>query len=380
MRSAVDVLFPFGFPQPTAWYLTLYVAVFALHQALVHYVVAGSLYVAWATLFPGASDSPRASQPLAATLRDWMPFALGAAITAGVAPLLIVQLLYPRGFYTANLLLAWRWMVVVPVLALAFYLCYLLKSALLVRWPLWARRAVALAAAISFVFVGFCWSANHLLASQEASWPEVYASGELPLSILEVAARLTIWIGGAFATLAVMAGWQLELSQGPHVETRRLTLLTLSGLSLAVLAGLAYMWQSNTLSGAVWSRLAFPYFLVALLGGALQAGGWTWLHFSGRRRRAALALASVGCVLGLLSVSVLREALRLNSINIEALFANHAAAAEIGGLSVFLLFAVINFGLIGGCFWLVRRALVQPTREEAAPTPQTKTSPESVIV
>ena len=45
------------------------------------------------------------SDPLAAPLRDWLPFVLSAAITAGIAPLLFVQILYQRAFYTANLLL-----------------------------------------------------------------------------------------------------------------------------------------------------------------------------------------------------------------------------------------------------------------------------------
>ena len=102
----MDSMFPFGFPGPTAFYLTLLVLTFALSQALMHYVLAGCLYVAWATMWPGKGGVPRDQQPLAATLRDWMPFLLGAAITAGVAPLLFIQIVYQRQFYTANLFVA----------------------------------------------------------------------------------------------------------------------------------------------------------------------------------------------------------------------------------------------------------------------------------
>ncbi|HEY2760898.1 MAG TPA: hypothetical protein VGI75_09145, partial [Pirellulales bacterium] len=95
----MDQVFPFGLPWPTELYTTLYVLTFALHQALMHYVLAGSLYVAWTLAFPGTGAISRSQRPIAAALRDWMPFALGAAITAGVAPLLFVQILYQREFY-----------------------------------------------------------------------------------------------------------------------------------------------------------------------------------------------------------------------------------------------------------------------------------------
>src|SRR5665213_3159326 len=120
----MNELFPFGLPWPTVFYLTLYLLTFILHQAFMHYVLAGSMYVAWATIWPGRGPVPLTEQPLAAVLRDWMPFLLSAAITAGVAPLLFIQIVYQHQFYTANLLLWWRWMIVVPVLIIAFYLLY----------------------------------------------------------------------------------------------------------------------------------------------------------------------------------------------------------------------------------------------------------------
>ncbi|MDB5335459.1 MAG: hypothetical protein JWN70_1078, partial [Planctomycetaceae bacterium] len=69
----MNLPFPLGFPAPTAFYLTLYVLTFALHQAFMHYVLAGSLYVAWSTTFPGRESVSRNDQPIAATLRDWLP-------------------------------------------------------------------------------------------------------------------------------------------------------------------------------------------------------------------------------------------------------------------------------------------------------------------
>jgi hypothetical protein len=363
----MDTLFPFGFPAATAWYLTLYVATFMLHQALVHYVVAGSLYVTWATLFPGQQPTPRAAQPLAATLRDWLPFGLGAAITTGVAPLLFVQILYQRAFYTANLLLAWRWLVVIPVLGIAFYSLYLGKTSRFDHWRRSVQGAVALVTTGALLFVGFCWTSNHLLSLREASWPAVYAGGALPLSSLVVVTRLLVWLGGALVTMSAIAGWQLSLWEPTAdgrplaVETRRLAILSLVGTVLAFVAGLANISQSAELSRMLWTRLAAPYAIAVLFGAALQASAWIWQLRCAQLSRVPLAIASAGTALALLGAAVLREVIRLASVDLDSLDSRHAEAAHVGGLGVFLLLAVVNIGLIGGCVWLVRWGLRRPS-------------------
>src|SRR5262245_4673257 len=63
--------------------LALYVATLALHAVFIGYVVAGTAYAVVQAL-------RRADDPLAATVRDRLPFMLGCGITAGVAPLLFI--------------------------------------------------------------------------------------------------------------------------------------------------------------------------------------------------------------------------------------------------------------------------------------------------
>ncbi len=135
----MDRMFPFGFESHLSFYLVVYVLTLVVHVFLMAYVLAGSLWLSWVTLFPGSDSIPRTKQPLARILRDWMPFALSGAITAGVAPLLFVQILYRQQFYSANLLLGWRWMVVIPVLVSAFYLLYIVKSKVVSRMSLLVR-------------------------------------------------------------------------------------------------------------------------------------------------------------------------------------------------------------------------------------------------
>ena len=90
---------------------------------------------------------------------------LGTAITAGVAPLLFVQILYKESFYTANLLLFHRWMAILPVLIVAFYSLYWLKSGMRESWPR-LTMLVRWIPLVSFLFVGWAWAENHMLMSE----------------------------------------------------------------------------------------------------------------------------------------------------------------------------------------------------------------------
>lgn len=358
----MSVLFPFNLPGPTAFYVTLLVLTFAVSQACMHYVVAGSLYVAWATLFPGRASVPRGDQPLGATLRDWLPFLLSAAITAGVAPLLFIQVVYQRHFYTANLLLSWRWMVVVPVLIAAFYLLYLLKSKVMERWPVAVRAALAWGTAGCFVFVGFCWTANALLGINETRWPEIYITGSMPFAPVEIVSRMLIWMGAAFMTLPAIVAWQLRWRQDFFTEveaavgTRSLAVMAWGGQLVLIVASWTYLNFLGTPARQVLTDSAvLPHVIAALVGMILQTAWWIVQWRSGRLCRHRLVAVSIGSVSMLLGISFVREALRVSALDMTQLYPRHAAAAQVGGFSVCVVFAVLIFAMIGWCVVIVRR-------------------------
>ncbi|MBD3675450.1 MAG: hypothetical protein HUJ26_18210 [Planctomycetaceae bacterium] len=356
----METLFPFGFPTPTAFYLTLYVLTFVLHQALMHYVLAGSGYLAWCNLVPGDGETPRTAQPLAKILRDWMPFALSAAITAGVAPLLFVQIVYPTEFYTANLLLWWRWMIVIPVLIVVFYLLYLVKTRRYSEWSFLARTSIAVFVSACFLFVGFCWTANHLISMHPDKWPGIYETGRTELSNMEVLLRMLIWTGGAFPTMCLMAAWQLPPSSTDsqiRLEEWRLARAALGGLFLATLAGIVYLVRLDDLSrGLILGSLGGPYLGITILGLLVQGGLWFLILQRGGRPVYRVILSG-GCTLALVGASVLRETIRLAHLDLEKLASHHEQAADIGGWLVFLVMAVVNVAVIGVCVVMVRRGL-----------------------
>jgi hypothetical protein len=364
----MNTLFPFGFPWQSVLYLVLYVVTLVIHVVFMNYVLAGSGYVALAGLF-SRGDRSGMVRPMVATVRDWLPFMLGAAITAGVAPLLFVQILYKYNFYTANLLGFHRWMAILPILIVAFYILYLLKADRIRQWPRVVSISLSVIAFLCFAFVAYSWTENYLLSvAGRDVWRDAYVDDSLFYGETQLVPRLAIWFIGALPTMALMVSWQLWYAQGvdrPEVggEVRHCATLAMAGLAATLIAGIVYFSVAGgQLRLAFYSWLAGPWFVLAVLGFAAQAFAWWRQRPASSFESKWLTLASIGAVLTLLGMTVTREAIRLKVIGgseFESVLApHHAEAAEKGGIVVFLFFFVANILVIAYCFRLVKKGLV----------------------
>lgn len=357
----MNTMFPFGFPWPTAFYLVFYVATLVLHWVFMQYVLAGSAYTVAARLLPAKADAPR---PIDDLLRDWLPLMLSGAITAGIAPLLFLQILYQRQFYTANVLLFHRWMAILPTLIVGFYLLYLLRSKRFDAWPLAVRLAVAGATFACFGFVAWSWTENHLLSLNSGVWSEQYVSGRLMYHSKQLLPRLVMWFVMAFPTMATIIAWQLwytaARSNAEIPGRRRTCAVALAGLLLSAAAtGIYVMVLTADQRDVIYSPLSLPYVIMAFAGWVIQIAAWAFQYKNARLRPIWLVLASLGIALTLTGVAVAREALRIAAIDLPALYARHAAAAKVGGLATFFVFVVINSALITWAILLVRRGMKQ---------------------
>jgi len=340
-------------------YMVLYALTLALHVVFMSYVLAGSGYMAvWAVRrWLGRGD---AGDPVAETVRDWLPFGLGVAITAGVAPLLFVQILYKKYFYTANLLLFNRWMAIVPVLMAGFYLLYLAKAKSVDGWSARARAAVSVGAFACFLFVAFSFADNHMLAmSGQVVWVERYA--QHPLFAVDglTPLRLGVWLCGAVPVFATIAGWQLR--GGEHRVTA-VAYPALVGIAGAVgFAALYYNSLTALQRDFTTGAFARPYTVVLVVGLVCQLVAWAWQLRLRRFAKSPLILASIGAVMAILGTVVVRESLRLGALGSEQLFALHKRAATAGGMPLFVLFGVVNGAVIAWCFVMTRRGLRNDT-------------------
>jgi len=358
----VNSAFPFGFPGPTAFYLGAYVLSLVAHVVFMNYVLGGAafLFVRSARAVFGKKE-PDALFDL---LKDWLPFALSAAITAGIAPLLFVQILYKKWFYTANLLLFHRWMAILPALIVAFYLLYALKTAFVKARPRLFLVCSA-GALLCFLFTALSWTENYLLARNEGVWASMYASRAMVYRSQETLPRMLLWCVGALPTLATLLGWQLFRRErtGQEVDPkdpRRVARIGLFGLIAAGACAAGYASAIGPAGRAsATGPLAMPWLVTAAIGAAAQGLAWILYLKTNKRRGIFLGVATAGLLLSILGTTCVREVLRITALDFPSLYADHARAAAMGGRTLFVLFFVINASL---ATWAIRASLTRASR------------------
>jgi hypothetical protein len=171
MLMTIPVPDPIPLPAPVwlLWFLLM--LTFFLHILPMNFVLGGSIVAA---VSGGRGRDGR--DPHHAELARWMshamPVAVAATITLGVAPLLFLQVLYGRLFFTGSVLMGWFWLAVVPLLILAYYGTYLLSFKGEALGP--TAGPVRWFTALFFLIIGFFYSNNMSLMLRSEAFGEMY--------------------------------------------------------------------------------------------------------------------------------------------------------------------------------------------------------------
>jgi hypothetical protein len=317
-------MWPFTADTRGLW-LVMYILTFALHAVFVGYVLAGTVYAL-------VQAVRKADDAIAARVRDRLPFMLGLGITAGVAPLLFLQLLYQRHFYSANLIAGPRWGAVVPALILGFYALYFAKAK-----ERWRRHALAVGAAC-FLFVAWSWTELHLLARDEAAWRAMYSAGDRLYGEAGVAPRLLLWLGWMTVLFAAVAMWSASIEQ-----RRRLAAIALAGRFVTAIAASWLYARGGMADAHGW---------LYLLGAALAVELAGWIAILRAPAGIGVMLATGGATAALVAGAVVREAPR-----IALLEPPRPAALEAGGFPMFA--STVLFG-IAAIAWVVKTVRTAP--------------------
>lgn len=148
---------PLPLPAPgwMLWFLLM--LTFLLHILPMNFVLGGSILGGISEALGRGGGRPH-HRTLVAWLGKATPVAVAAAISLGVAPLLFVQVLYGRLFFTSSVLMAWPWLLIVPLLILAYYGAYLraFKGENLGS----AGPVVGWVSVVFFLIIGFTFSNN----------------------------------------------------------------------------------------------------------------------------------------------------------------------------------------------------------------------------
>jgi len=159
-------LIPFAdtIPAPAWVFIVLEQLLFLLHILLVNAVLGGAIIV----LFKRFSGNEVAAAEQNLPVAKKLPVMVALAINLAIPPLLFLQVVYGHLFYSSSVLMAVYWIIIIPILILAYYGTYI-HVGKFTKSPLFSKLAL-LTAIVLILYVGFMLVANNALMEQPDSW------------------------------------------------------------------------------------------------------------------------------------------------------------------------------------------------------------------
>ena len=290
----IPALDPSPVPGPPALLVVLWIVTFFLHLLFVNAALGGAIFAAVlpASLCPA---SRRALTLFVAEINSW---AVSLAITFAIAPLLFVQTLYGRFFYTATVLIAPVWLGLLVLLMLAYYLNWAAKFRL--RAGKDATLFLA-ATALLYLVIAAIQTGVHLISVQPSLWSVFLARPALVLWDPTFLPRFLHFVLAAVTMAAILpAAFPKALGQAAPESAR-------CGLLVALVATGAQFPVGLWLLGVLPKSVIF----------GLMTGGI-----------AKMAPLSLGILLGLALLGLLvRAATAPGNVRLARVVLGHFAAA-----------------------------------------------------
>lgn len=227
--SLIPALDPAPLPGPPWLFQVLWVLTFFIHLLFVNTVLGGSLLAAAA---PFASRGRREIRTLFVEVNSW---AIAFAVTFGIAPLLFVQVVLGRFFYSATILVAWAWLGVLGLLTVGYYLNYVAKFRL--RAGKDAGLPVVLEAAC-FVAIAAIQVTVNLLHMQPGRWQKVAGQAWAALADPSFAPRFLHFVLAAVAMAGALAAFVAVRRAGKGGDREALAGMARFGIRAALVATL----------------------------------------------------------------------------------------------------------------------------------------------
>jgi hypothetical protein len=204
-------------PVSWGWFHFLLLLTFPFHLLAMNAMV-GGLGIAIYQHFRGGETGRRLAHRIAVAL----PLVIAFVVNFGVAPLLLVQVLYGQFLYTSSILMGAFWILVVPILLIAYYGAYLYDF----RFTRLGAAApwIGMVIFVLLLLIAFLYSSNMLLMSLPERFTEYFNHrGGTFLSFNEVAfwPRFLHMIVGALAIgglFVVLLGKIGEVKGSPLAE------------------------------------------------------------------------------------------------------------------------------------------------------------------
>ncbi len=199
-ETLLPALDPMAIPGPPWLFHVLWLVTFAVHVVGVNVVLGSSILGTIASL-----DRDRTfGRGVARFFAEVNTWAISLTITFGIAPLLFLQVLHGRLFYSATVILAPAWLGLLLLLMAAYYLTYGAK------YRLRAGKGAAVhlgLSALLFLGVAAIQVVVHLLSVQPGRWEGVLASPWTALSDRSFLPRFLHFVLAGITLAGILLAW-----------------------------------------------------------------------------------------------------------------------------------------------------------------------------
>ncbi len=341
---------PLGYPVPAVLLQSLACFTLTLHFMAVGFTLGGLMLLAWARLRRRTGHDEAAR-----FLGSALPLGFSYLVTLGIPPLLFVQVLYGQMFYSSSVLIGAFWIMVTPLLIIAYGLLHLHKMTRDRRpKPQLPYLLVALG---SMLFIGFIYVNNITLSFSPDRWLEMYAAhpggGNLNTAEPTLWPRYLLFVFPAFTVAglalvlagALMRRWRGK-EHGAPVSAFGLKSFVLGRVFTAGSAAAMIATLPDAISERVLSGTGETIHLAAGLG--LAAVATTIGFLAARRGSVRLSvLAFVVMAVEVASFVVLRDRVRLDYL------VDHFALSDVPMNAQWEMFAIFAAALLVGLVFLI---------------------------
>ncbi|MGA2603241.1 MAG: hypothetical protein ABSG14_03345 [Verrucomicrobiia bacterium] len=301
-----------------------------LHFAAMNFLFGGLIIVIHAGL------RKRWDDPTLLKFVRLFPAAMAATVTLGVAPLLFLQMTYPRPVYAAAIVSGWFWLGVIGAVIVAYYALY--WSALRGERTGKVCLSGLLLALAGVVYVSFVYSSVFSMAERPALIQQLYAQDQSG-RVLNPATGdyLLRWLHMVLGAVTVGGFFVGMLGRNEPVAYKTGKAYFVGGMALASVAGIAYLMSLQPILARLMQTRASWVLLVAIL---LSLGS---LHFFFKKNFCASGTMLLVSMLGMVYTRHIVRLLRLgDQFRPDA----YRIAPQWGPFALFLVCFVIMLALV----------------------------------
>ncbi len=352
MNPNVLIPTPDTIPAPAWIFIVLEQLLFLLHILMVNAVLGGALIAVVKRFRMNDAEYVPLYKPAAMKF----PVLIALAINFAIPPLLFLQVVFGHMFYTSSVLMAFYWILIIPLLIIAYYGLYI-HSMKMEFSPLFSKVSIVCSILI-MLYIGFMLVMNNLLMVQPEKWNVYFQSrGGLILAFSDptILPRYLHFIAASVAVGALLFAIIFHFKKSADEVKGYLRLFGIFTL-IQVIVGCWYLFVipsdfiKNFMGGDLLSTICLGIgFLFALMAIAVA--------FKGNLRATIFSL-----LITMIAMLIVRHNLRMMYLEDNFVTDQLVIVPQYGTLMLFIILLLLGLGAIA---YMVKLGFSK-TRVEAA--------------